>query len=384
MLVSPIVNSVMFKDVSDQTYPNKDNTLHEDLKQGGFTTLPYYQKFNNGDTLLLQFVSDSAVVPSLKIWNPGLANTIAGTLVNTITGTVTRYYYNFDINLTSYNDSCIFFTITQGSDSLTSEPIQVLDLSDDLADGTIKYIKYNNQDRENADLSGYFVDWSTRDHMFFYIEAQDREPNQVDESEVLEGAQSQTIISATFYTGISLKTAQVPVYMSDRMIAVTSLDVFLVNGTQYVKQGEVESEMFGGSTSVQMIISLIEKNALGINVDDLGIENTDTMEWHKEWSSDTVSANFDIEEPDGYLVSNIMIQHAGTSVPSSVNVEIGYTVAGDEIADGVIWKSASRPTAFQPNSRDNFDAASRIYFTFSGGAGYVLRIKVLFQLNDIS
>jgi hypothetical protein len=131
-------------------------------------------------------------------------------------------------------------------------------------------------------------------------------------------------------------------------------------------------------------MNLTQKLAIGINVDDLGIENTDEMEWHKEFSNDAVIANFDIEEPEGYVVSNILIKHAVTSIPAQTIATVGYSIAGDEIGEGIIFKSATRPSPIQCNTRGSFDASSRIYFTFAGAAGYTLRVKVLFQLNDIS
>jgi len=377
----------MFKDLSG-SYPNKWNTLQRNRYHGGFTVKDYAQKFNNGDTIRLQVISDSATVPSLKIYDMDFSatvlDTIAGTLDSTVTGTDTRYWYSWDLDMTAYNDNCIFLTIEQDGDTLTSEPVEILDLSDLITEGRIKYVKYTNLDRGNSDLDDYFIDWANRDYMFFYIEGIDRDASPQDETEVLDGSQSKTIINGRSFSGTTLKTGPVPDYMVDRMIAVSNLDVFMVNAVEYIKESSIEPEPFGGSTLSQFSLELTEKNAIGINIDDLGIEDTtDTVEWHKEYSSDTVSANFDIEEPDGYLVSNILIQHAATSVPASVNVDIGYTALGSEIASGPIFKSASRPTAFQPNMRDDFDAASRIYFTFSGGAGFVLRIKVLFQLNDI-
>lgn len=384
MLASPIVNAITFKDLSVQTYPTRHNTLHENYKQAGFTIIPYHQRFNNSETVYLQFVSDSATLPSLTVYSPTAQTPIAGTLANTIIGAVTRYYYNYSLDLTAYNDTVITITVVQDAVTLTSEPVCVSSVTEDLANGSLRYIKYNNSDRVNADLSGNFVDWANRDHMFFYVEAQDREPNQTDESVILKGAQSETVISATLFTGVIFQTDPIPLYMMDRLAAVSSLDTFLMNNVQYIKNGDVDPGIFGGSTSVQLSISLTEKNAIGINVDDLGVESEDIVEWHKEYSADGVVAGFNIPEPDGYLVSNIMIQADVTSVPATTTVEIGYTVGGDEIASGSVALASTYPTVFDANRRASFAAASTIYFTFTGDAGYVLNIKVLFQLNDLT
>ena len=384
MLTSPIVNAITFKDIETQTYPNKSNTLHENYKQANFKIIPYSQRFNNSETVFLQFVSDSANAPSLIVYTPTPQSAIAGTLVNTIVGAVTRYYYNYNLDLTAYNDSEIFIVVTQDGNTLTSEPICVSSVSEDLANGTLRYIKYNNSDRNNADLSGNFVDWANRDHMFFYIEAQDREPNLTDESEVITGAQSKVVASSTLFAGVILLTDAVPIYMLEKLAAASSLDTFLMNNIQYIKDDSSDPEQFGGSTSVQISINLTEKNAIGINVDDLGVESDDIMDWHLEDGGDDKIANFSITEPAGYLVSDIMIQADSTSVPATTTVEIGYTIGGDEIASGAVAKSASFPTIFDAGRRASFDSSSTIYFTFTGAAGYVLNVKVLFQLQDLS
>ena len=382
------VNSITFKNLSGG-YPNKDNTLHADLKQAGFKTIPYWQKFPKDHVVYLQFVSDTAGDVTLRSFGPLLIDTIVSAFASSYIGIDSRYYYNFAVTLgANYHDKNITFTATQGSDVLNSEPICVRDLTTDIANGFIRYIRYTNLDRNNSDLSDRSVDWSVIDnsgkYMDFFIEAVDRVPNDTDENEILQGSQSMTLISAVYYSGTVFQTGGVPDYLATKLGVVSSLDVFTINSIQYLKPDNIDQENFGGSTSIQASMNLTQKLAIGVNVDDLGIENTDEMEWHKEYSNDAVVANFDIEEPDGYVVSNILVQHAVTSIPAQTITTVGYSIAGDEIGEGIIFKSATRPSPIQCNTRGNFDASSRIYFTFAGAAGYVLRVKVLFQLNDIS
>jgi hypothetical protein len=138
----------------------------------------------------------------------------------------------------------------------------------------MKYIKITNNDRIASDLDSRFIDWSALDstgkYVDFFVEAQDIEPNDTDESEVLEGSQSKTILSAAFYSGRVLKTGPVPDYMCARLGMASSLDVFTVNGIEYIKSGGVEQAQFGGSTLYQVSMKLTQKNAIGINVDSLG------------------------------------------------------------------------------------------------------------------
>jgi hypothetical protein len=44
----------------------------------------------------------------------------------------------------------------------------------------------------------------------------------------------------------------------------------MVNGIQYIKSGEIGQDRFGGSTLYQVSLKLTQKNAIGINVDNLG------------------------------------------------------------------------------------------------------------------
>jgi hypothetical protein len=126
-----------------------------------------------------------------------------------------------------------------------------------------------------SDLDDRFIDWSaltsTGKCLDFFVEAIDVEPNDTDESEVLEGSQSNTILSAVYYSGRVLKTGGIPDYLATRLGMASSLDVFLVNGIQYIKSGDASQDRFGGSTLYQVSIKLTQKNAIGINVDNLGL-----------------------------------------------------------------------------------------------------------------
>lgn len=277
MLCSSILNPVTFKNISGD-FPNAWNTLHANRKQGDSKIIPYYQKFDKDHVLYLQFESDSAVSINLKSYD-GLTQIESFTnAYSTSYGTADiRYYTNFVITLDApYYDKKVYFKATQGDNVLTSEPIHIYDLSDEIAKGRVKYIKYTNLDRVESDLDDRFIDWSALASdgkcLDFFIDAIDIEPNDTDESEVLEGSQSKTILSASYYSGKVLKTGGVPDYMASRLGMASSLDVFIVNDIQYIKQGEIDIERFGGSTLYQCSIKLSQKLAIGINVDNIGIE----------------------------------------------------------------------------------------------------------------
>lgn len=285
MLSSSILNSITFKKLASYPaeFPNMWNTLHIDRKQTNSLIRPYYQKFTKDHIVYLQFESDTDApitlisrygrtqIESMTIsWNTLIPGTGShyGTDDN-------RYYTNFVVTLDSpYYGKIASFTVTQGTDVLTSEPVSISDLTEQINKGLIKYVKYTNLDRIESDLDNRFIDWSALDsagkYMDFFIEALDADLNDSDKSEVLEGSQSLTILSASYFTGKTLKTGPVPDYMIAKLGMVSNLDVFMVNGIQYIKKGEIEAERFGGSTFYQASLKITQKIAIGINVDNIG------------------------------------------------------------------------------------------------------------------
>lgn len=389
MITSSKANSVTFKNLSEGNYPNKWNTLHNESKHAAKYIIKYWQKFPNDHVLRLQFTSDSATLPDLNIYIPVLNDTIAGTLVNTVIGDDTRYFYNFDITLGSdYYDKIVSFTCVQDSDILTSEPICVRDLSEDIAQGFIKYIKYSNLDRNESDLRDRWIDWSVRDFMDFFIESVNYKPNTTDDVEILNGVNSKTIISAVVYDGNQLETGAIPDYLSTKLALVADMDVFEVNSVQYIKEGEIDEPLFGNSTSIQAALNLTVKYVVGLNVDDLGITQTDTPEMSIIPKRNTAvnSGGWEVDTPEGYMLHSIWITHAATSTSSTAIVTCGTTLAGTDLIDSVQgevikstynfaskkWKPYSRHFLKDP------DATSKVYFSVSG-AGAVMQIIINFD-----
>lgn len=283
MIASSILNPITFKNIPvSNTYPNIWNTLHANRSQGNARVIPYFQKFQNNHTVYLQFESDSDVSIVLKSFH-GLTEveSFAGAYTTSYGTTNVRYYTNFTIVLDSdYIGKEIYFTATQGANTLTSEPILTTDLTYFLNKGMMKYVKYTNIERIESDVPGVFIDWfalsSSGYYLDFFVEAIDLEPNDSDDSEILEGSQSKTILSAAYFSGKTLKTGAIPDYMCVKLAMAASLDVFTVNGIQYIKDGGTDQSQFGGSTFYQMNMKLIEKNTIGINVDNIGVGGTVT------------------------------------------------------------------------------------------------------------
>ena len=266
---------------TNDNFPTMWNTLHATRKHGNSKIIPYYQKFKKDQVVYLQFTTDLDIPVTLKSFNGNtqIESTTSSTFDSSHGDTDTRYFYNFTVTLgSSYYDKKVWFTLTQVETVLTSEPIEILDLTEKIAKGIIKYVKYTNFDRNNSDLDERFIDWAilpgTGHYLDFFIEANDQEQNNKDEVEVLQGSQSQTILSASYFAGRVLKTGGIPDYLAAKLAIVSSLDLFLINGIQFIKQGGIESDRFGGSTLYQMSIKMIEKMTIGINVDNIGMAGT--------------------------------------------------------------------------------------------------------------
>lgn len=387
MITSSVLNSVTFKDL-DGGMPNKWNTLHVNRNQGGFTVLPYCQKYNKNDIIYLQFESDSATLPELKIYYPdSTIETIAATLLSSYFGDDTRYFYGFNITLNaSFHNKKFYFVVNQGADSLTSEPVICEDLTEAIAKGTIRKVKYTNLDRGDSDLSNFFVDWSVTEFMYFYVEAVDIDPNDSENTEIIEGVQSKDIAASSNYSGIALQTGGIPDYLTLKLKAASSLDYFEINGIQYIKDGSVDILRFGNSTLHQCTLKLTEKNTIGLNVDDLGIQfidqNTLPMAIIVKRNTGVNGAGWTVENPDGYMLHSVFIKHTDTSAADAV-VKLGITIGGDELIDEVMgeilqaeysvyWKS------FPAHYLKTPDSAHNLYFTVTG-AGTVLDIIVNFD-----
>lgn len=384
-LISSIANPIMFKDLKGN-YPNWLNTLHDNRKQGVYKIIHYHQRFPKNETVYLQFSSDTSDALTLKGYY-GATEITTGITVKamaTIAGDTTRYYFSCSIVLgSSYYDKEITFKAVQGSFTLTSEPVLIEDIATDLANGSLKQVKYTNLDRDYSELQDFFVYWedllSTGSYFQFYIDCVDKELNDSDEVEILEGSQSKDIISSQQFAGINLKTGIIPDYMVRRLKVVSSMDVFLVNGVQYIKDSSAESENVGNSTSHQLTLKLTEKNALSINVDDLGVTDFNNTEMITNQPFTDKSTDFDTEIPAGYMVHEIFAEHAPTSTGTAV-LTSGLTSGSDLLIDAIqgTFTSAAGIKMFPVHYPASMqEVAGRLYFGISG-AGVKLNISVNF------
>jgi len=367
--------------------PNEKNRLHEDLKQGNKLIIPYCQKFNLNDTVQLQLCSDVITVPTLtahrnKTGIGATIDTITGSLVETRTGAEgTRYYFNFDITFDSaYLEKIIYLKATQGSESLIFEPVWVSDLTTDLANHQILKIEYSNFDKFDTDLQDFLIDWenitTTDNILYFYVEAQDNDTSDQDESENLDGALNKTKISASNFFGNVLKTGLIPKHLYRKLELVSSLDFFAVNGIEYLKDGAVDAESKEGCTSVQCSVKLIDKIATGINIDNLSVEFMAQVIQVDGELHTAKSGAFDVAIPSGYMFHCAIAKFSSTSSGNPGILTIGSTLGGTEYVDetgGAIADSSY-------HTYNAHDLSAHVYFYVSG-AGVKMDVYVQWLLQ---
>jgi len=253
--------------------------------------------------------------------------------------------------------------------------VRVEDLTEDIANGVIKRIDYYNNDTFK-----HFLDFSSiTENLFIYIESQDREIKDEDNIENLKGSQSYETTATSLFVGQLLKTDALPTYRVRQLEAITSLDVYTINDLQYIKQSGVEPEPFGNSTSFQNSITLIQKNAIGLNVDDLGI-TSDEMEWHKPGKFRGVSASVDAAVPADYMIHTVFIRHSSGSSGGPVAVTIGSSSGGTQYYDNIGGEIKAGRNNFPIHDGAKTGASiGRIYIGISASAGVKLDIDILYE-----
>lgn len=393
MLVSPIENSISFKDTSG-SFPNRSNTLYNDRKKGGLTLRKYFQKFNNSDIIYIQFVSDSATVPTLKSYTYGTSvenTTISGSLANSRLGDTNRYYFNYTITLNaSYQNKTLYFIATQGADSLTSEPICVADYSDEIARGDLKKLQYANNDI-NSFSGSTFADWTVLDYMYFYVESIDQYSPE-GSVDLLDNIDQKVNVASRLFAAEKFSTGGIPDYMCEKIIAAAILDVFTINDTYYVLNEISDPEPFDKSTLYQMTLSLTVTTIVGLNSDDYGVVESIAYSLKSaqiqnviiaKSNTNVTGSGWQVENPEGYMLHSILIKHNSASSASTAIVTCGTTVSGTDIInsmDGEIIKAeySSKYLAYPRHFLKDESAAYDLYFEVTG-AGADLTIIVNFD-----
>ena len=390
MLISSVVNSISFKRLPG-ALPSRFNTLQRNRQVGQYRVIDYVQKFQSGENIKMQFMSDIATDITIEIYDmfDSLISTTTQAYAISYSGIDSRYFFNYELSISEANyDKCIYLRVYQTKEDadydIISEPLMSTDLTEDIAAGRIMKIEYKNLDRI-SDSDDYFVDWSIIQSMFFYVEAVNFAPTTKNEVQALQGVKTETILSSLTYSGNELKTGAIPDYLSLKLITASSLDIFLINERQMISQGGASEAQFGQSTLLQTSINFTDKHVIGLNLDDLGIESEiiNEMAIISKNNSSVTTTGWTVEVPAGYMVHTVQITHSDTSVATTSYVKLGTSSGGDDLIDAIQGeiirteynRAANKWKIFPKHYLRSADAATNLYFTVTG-AGSVLSIFV--------
>lgn len=369
MLFISVANGIRFAKV-DSNLPNFENTLspYEKFASVGLKKC-YKQKWELDSVITVQAGSDSAVVPTIQVYQPELntASPITASLISSYTTDANpanwRYYYEFLVDISDYPDKEIQIKVTQNTDVYLSEFQVGLDLDEDLANGNIMRFD-NTNSAQVTDYVNYTVDYTTGVQFFYYAEAilMDYEP-QV-EDEVLDNIDSKILLESSIYRALLLKTDFLPRFMIEKFTVAGKHFYFLANGLQYITDGAPKVTPNGSFGSIEWL--LIQKDTTGFNTDNIGEDGTMTI------TVRNFTANTTVIIPAGYFIHVFSFNHESGSA-GSYTVKAGYSLGADDLFSA-FGNVIAAPTLTENHiaavhKQKSFDTPTEIFITYVSGTG---------------
>ena len=368
-LVVSRANSIHFIKQSTDL-PNIENTLCEDEKYGAWKRREYCQKWQHDDVVTVQCVRDSAVVPTIAVYDPGVsAVAVTASLASSYAATsdfTARYFFEFDINFASFANKVIQIKITQGSDVWLSEWQYNGDLDDDLDDGFLLKIEYTNRDQPSA-LPNFQIDYTTNIYYFFYVEAEVRQAGVIGEDTVYTNVDERTLVESQIFKTRNLKTHPLPEFMCDKITLAGKHFVFMVNDLRYTSDGMPELGV-GGSNLKILDWTIVLGEGIGLSTDDKGLKTTGDVVVSEIKKDVTEGNEWIVTVPAGYLLHEILCGH-GTGSAGDYTIKAGLSSgAEDLVVDGLntIALAASRTTPIILHEYPVFEADTLVYINVTG------------------
>lgn len=379
-LVISRANSIHFVK-SDSENQNIENTLSYNEKYASFRIGTYCQKFDDGDTVTVQCVSDDITLPTVTVYAYGEIGTLTPTLKTSYIS-ASRYYFEFEVDMSNYNSyQYIQIKVEQGSDTWWSERVQSKDLSEDLADGYILKLEYTNKDSPSS-LPNIQIDYTTDIEFFLYVEAIVKDSKHDGEDEVFEDVDTKKLLESSLYKAREFKTSLIPEFMTDKVAIAGKHFVFLVNGLEYVVDGVPDTEN-KDSNLKELSMTIIHKSVLGFSTDDKGMEG-DGVEWTKTKKDETVTSSWSFVVDAGYILHVIQAKHTNSSGATEAAIKAGYTPGGDDIIKEWIIYDGDYPVSYLLHEQIDFDNDKTVYIEIlptAGAAGAELHIQAQLIYN---
>jgi len=382
-----IANSIGFA-LRDSNLPNRENRLSYEEKYASFANKHYHQKFDLDDVVKTQVGSNVATVPTIEVYQPELTTSPTAVLVRSYTGNVDplddRYYFEFDIDFGNYLGKTLQVKVTQGSVIYLSEYVNAIDLTDDLENGYISRINYQNSSKP-SDYTNFTIDYTTGIGHFIYVESTMRKPVAQGSDEVFENIDNKTLLEAQLYRARIFETGLIPTFLAEKIHAAGKHFYFEINDVQYISDG-IPSFKENGTNLISLSWTLTQKNVLGFNTDNRELIATggEIMNAIIPRKNESVTSTWSFTLPKEYMLHVIYASHNTNSIANYV-LNVGTTIGGTDLIDNdmgaILLSGAQNPLPFTFHEQKSYLVDTTIYVTITG-AGAIADIRAQLILNQ--
>lgn len=319
-------NSIILLDQTGdlQTF---DNRLTKDQWWNNAVIYGYCQKYLIGDEVTIQVKVDTTVESlDMTAYNEAGASTIiSGVKMADYPGYV---IFEFIINFSTLHGILghhIYFDLTHGGDTVTSNPVEIIDELE--ADSDLLKIEWFND--ENA----FELDYSTGISMMCRVEGLMKDYIPGGKAEVYDNFSEKVKLREEVYRGHTLKIPELPSNMVEKLTIAAAHDNFYINEVQFVSEDKPEIGDLELANLFEFSLKVIQKTVIGLNTHDTGFD-CDTVSILGSMVLEKLAAasgQHSFTVPEGYLVLTFTAYRKN----GTINLKAGTTPAGDELVLGM-------------------------------------------------
>jgi len=386
MLTISQANSIHFF-TDNGALPSRENTSPENERFGGHTIFGYCQKFAETDTVTAQCVSDTDVVPTVRVvQSDGTVNFISVTLKPDLSKEPSwadpseyRYYFEFDIDFSSYSNPFRVYA-EKGTYKWFSAWQTVYDVQTEIDNGNMLKLVYTNYNAP-SDFESFQVDYRSGITFFMYVESTDRKSVfEIEKSDYKNQTVSQ-LTQAQLFSGFKLETEPLPKFIV-RKIAIAALHYFFtVNDLGYTINGGIDVDESGNSNLEKTSIDFIQKEPLALSTDDRGLPTIEIGEDKMDNQSFIgVTSTISFTLKAGWMTHVVSAKHNSSSAADTFKYKLGYTPGGNEIISEFLTEvnKTEKPQATPVHRTISFDVDTTLYLEIVDSVGAIGNFYVQF------
>jgi len=337
MLFISLANSIGYtkkKETGDLPSMNTRRSYEE--QYGGFMSLVRHcQVWKDDDVVPTQVGSDSAVVPTIEVFEPEPSATVVtaslvSSYIDATTPANSRWYFEFDIDFSDFTDKEIQVQVTQGAYVFLSEYLTGRDINDDLAKGYLMRLDWSNAAQPSA-YTNYQIDYNTGIQHFIYVDAVLRKYVPKGSDEVFDQITIKILIEAILERALVFETKAIPKFLSEKITMAGKHFYFLINNDQYLTD-KIPDVKTNNTNFGVLTWTVIDRTVLGYNSDNIGIEGN-SMEWTKVRSNALITTTWSFTipfSPDHYELHVLYAKH-GVGSGADYQIKVGTTLGGSEL-----------------------------------------------------